>query len=140
MRATIFNDELKRLKIAYAARALLECGLNRTRAAAVLKMQRKTLAFWAKQYGLKTLEDCVARALPGPIEITVREAYRRYERSRIEDALTAHNENRSATARALGIGRRTLITKIRLHGLEKLEVKPSYVDPTIVCHGVYTVA
>lgn len=39
------------------------------------------------------------------------------ERAAIARELVAHQHNRTHTAKALGIARRTLLNKIRLHGL-----------------------
>jgi DNA-binding NtrC family response regulator len=63
-----------------------------------------------------TLGDAGAGALP------LREWVRRAEAWRIREALRACRGNRSAAARSLGIGRRTLYTK-----MEKLGLGPAWV-------------
>jgi len=56
---------------------------------------------------------------PAPGDGTLRERMALLERQIIEQELAAHRWNRSRTAGALGVDRRTLYEKIRLHGLEK---------------------
>jgi DNA-binding NtrC family response regulator len=57
----------------------------------------------------------------GPEGLPLREWIALAEAWRIAQALREHRGNRSATARALGIGRRTLYTK-----MEKLGLEPSW--------------
>ncbi|MGZ5481850.1 MAG: helix-turn-helix domain-containing protein [Pyrinomonadaceae bacterium] len=39
------------------------------------------------------------------------------ERQKIKEALAAHNENKTATAEALGVSYKTLLTKIKEYNL-----------------------
>lgn len=51
------------------------------------------------------------------LDDVVAQATSRIERAMIQASLTEHNGNRSRTASALGISRRTLFTKMKTHGL-----------------------
>jgi DNA-binding NtrC family response regulator len=64
------------------------------------------------------LEDLERWASPEDGGLPLREWVALAEAWRIAQALREHRGNRSATARALGIGRRTLYTKMEKLGLE----------------------
>jgi DNA-binding NtrC family response regulator len=70
--------------------------------------------------GLEDLERW-ARGRGNGASLPLREWLALAEAWRIAEALREHRGNRSATARALGIGRRTLYTK-----MEKLGLVPSW--------------
>ena len=67
------------------------------------------------------IEDLERLAAGGEGGLSLREWVALAEAWRIARALREHRGNRSATARALGIGRRTLYTK-----MEKLGLVPSW--------------
>ncbi len=70
--------------------------------------------------GFSQLIDEV-RAAGGVHDLSLRAWLALAERWRIEDALQRAGGNRSAAARSLGIGRRTLYTK-----MEKLRIEPRW--------------
>jgi DNA-binding NtrC family response regulator len=85
---------------------------------AVDAMQRGAIDFLTKPVELPVLSTAVRRALErvaartsGPASLDA------VERAHIADVLHAHRGNRTHAARALGISRATLITKIRDYGL-----------------------
>jgi DNA-binding NtrC family response regulator len=62
-------------------------------------------------------EDLDLPPLPTTPPPALRAEVERLERERIEAALAAHGGNRSRAARALGIARNTLLTRLRSYGL-----------------------
>jgi len=63
---------------------------------------------------------------------SLRQQMREYEKALIEKSLEENNGNQSHTALALGISRRTLLNKIKLHliGAEAKPVPPVEPPPT----------
>ncbi|HTM19161.1 MAG TPA: helix-turn-helix domain-containing protein, partial [Kofleriaceae bacterium] len=58
---------------------------------------------------------------PGPAaaDMDLRSSRQEHEQARIVDALQATGGNQTKAAKLLGIGRRTLITKMELYGLDR---------------------
>jgi DNA-binding NtrC family response regulator len=119
MKHRIFEDELRRIQKCHIAHAMLAHNCKIMDAAPAVGYHRRTLGLWLKKLELRTLESIInASSLePAPVNLDIERAYLEYERSELVRALDENGGNRVLTARALGIGRRTLIKKIKEYGL-----------------------
>lgn len=99
--------------------ALHHCRENRTHAAQLLRMPRRTLVYKLKAHDIQGGDP--AASLPGELDgagpSTFAEHIRRYERALVIEALE-RADTLSDVARLLNIQKRTLEEKLKRHGLE----------------------
>jgi transcriptional regulator with GAF, ATPase, and Fis domain len=122
MHPRIFRDDLLAIQRTCAARALLNHNHIVKEAALELGVSKRTLQMWMKHQGLKTLDACMEAAADTtlvPPGTQILRAYRLYERDRLLAALAENENNQTYAARALGVSRRSLASKLKQYRLRR---------------------